>query len=60
MTGRLIHEQACRLFAFGRLIGNSDMHAGNIAFYHNGERRSHWRRSTTCCRWLWTPGQVAQ
>lgn len=31
------HEQACRLFAFGRLIGNSDMHAGNIAFFHNGE-----------------------
>lgn len=31
------HEQASRLFAFGSLIGNSDMHAGNIAFYHHGE-----------------------
>ncbi|POB00304.1 hypothetical protein C2134_02580 [Chromobacterium sinusclupearum] len=30
------HQQACALFAFGRLIGNTDMHLGNIACFHEG------------------------
>ncbi|GAB7125617.1 type II toxin-antitoxin system HipA family toxin YjjJ [Silvimonas sp. JCM 19000] len=29
-------EQAAQFYAFGRLIGNSDMHHGNIAFLHHG------------------------
>lgn len=31
------HAMACRLHAFGRLIGNTDMHLGNLAFYHDGD-----------------------
>ncbi len=30
------HQDVCRLYAFGRLIGNSDMHNGNLAFLHEG------------------------
>lgn len=29
-------QDADRLWAFGRLIGNTDMHAGNLAFIHTG------------------------
>lgn len=28
--------QVEKIWAFGRLIGNSDMHAGNLSFYHSG------------------------
>ncbi len=27
-----------RLYAFGRLIGNSDMHGGNLSFFHTGHK----------------------
>lgn len=30
------HHDAGRLYAFGRLIGNTDMHFGNLAFLHDG------------------------
>ncbi|POZ63054.1 type II toxin-antitoxin system HipA family toxin YjjJ [Chromobacterium alticapitis] len=30
------NETTGRLYAFGTLIGNTDMHAGNLAFYHDG------------------------
>ncbi|WP_341676691.1 type II toxin-antitoxin system HipA family toxin YjjJ [Niveibacterium sp. SC-1] len=30
------HRRTERLWAFGRLIGNSDMHGGNLAFLHTG------------------------
>ncbi|KPC52641.1 type II toxin-antitoxin system HipA family toxin YjjJ [Amantichitinum ursilacus] len=30
-------EQAAQFYAFGRLIGNCDMHHGNIAFLHHGQ-----------------------
>ncbi|MGQ5525382.1 type II toxin-antitoxin system HipA family toxin YjjJ [Chitinimonas sp. PSY-7] len=30
------HQDTCRLYAFGRLIGNGDMHNGNLAFLHEG------------------------
>jgi len=30
------HHDASRLYAFGRLIGNTDMHHGNLAFLHEG------------------------
>ena len=29
------HHDACRLYAFGVLIGNTDMHTGNLSFLHN-------------------------
>ena len=31
-------ELAARFYVFGRLIGNTDMHHGNIAFLHQGRR----------------------
>ena len=30
--------QIQRLYAFGRLIGNSDMHGGNLSFFHTGAK----------------------
>jgi hypothetical protein len=32
------HDTACRLHVFGQLIGNGDMHAGNLSFLHDGTR----------------------
>ena len=32
------HDIACRLHAFGQLIGNGDMHGGNLSFLHDGTR----------------------
>ncbi|MFA7242010.1 MAG: type II toxin-antitoxin system HipA family toxin YjjJ [Sulfuricellaceae bacterium] len=32
------HDQTQRLYAFGALIGNSDMHFGNLSFLHDGVR----------------------
>lgn len=31
------HETSGYLYAFGYLIGNTDMHSGNLAFYHDGD-----------------------
>lgn len=30
------HDTACRLYVFGQLIGNGDMHGGNLSFLHEG------------------------
>ncbi len=30
------HDLACRLHVFGQLIGNGDMHGGNLSFLHDG------------------------
>lgn len=32
------HDIACRYYAFGLLIGNGDMHPGNLSFLHDGTR----------------------
>ncbi|MGK7521002.1 HipA domain-containing protein, partial [Salmonella enterica] len=29
------HQQIEKIWAFGRLIANSDMHAGNLSFYYS-------------------------
>lgn len=35
---RQAHETACLLHAFGTLIGNTDMHPGNLSFVTDGDR----------------------
>lgn len=59
-AGGLIDAEAtatiCRLHAFGELIGNTDMHAGNLAFWLEETRSLRVAPAYDMLPMLWAPG----
>jgi hypothetical protein len=49
------HAGAALLWAFGTLIGNTDMHAGNLPLSACMAAPTSWPRPTTCCPWALPP-----
>jgi hypothetical protein len=51
----IVHEEAIPavdlLWAFGTLIGNTDMHGGNLSFLTEQGQPINWLRHTTWRRW---------
>jgi hypothetical protein len=54
------HAGAALLWAFGTLIGNTDMHAGNLSFISLHGRPYQLAPATTCCPWALPRAAVAR